>query len=119
MNLLCIRPLKEKVIPKFLEYSLKSKINRTYIQKNIKRAVNQASIPASKVLESPIILYPILEQQRIVDELNLINKKIVKYKQEEMYFEEAIKSQFIEMFGKLEDTEYWLRPSCILLFFVS
>ena len=103
MNLLCIRPLKNKVIPKYLEYSLKSQINKIYIHKNTKRAVNQASIPASKVLESPIILYPIEDQLKIIDELNLINKNIEKYKKEELYFDEIIKSQFIEMFGDPKD----------------
>lgn len=101
MNLLCIRVNKNKVIPKFLEYSFKSNISKDFIKKNTKKAVNQASIPASKVLECPIILYEIEKQQKIVNELNLIQQQMNMCKNQILLLDQMIKSQFIEMFGDL------------------
>ena len=99
MNLLNIRLNKLKVIPKYMEYYLHSSLALNFVNKNMKRAVNQASIPASKVAETPVVFYPLQKQQEIVSVLDKINESIDNNKKQLELLDEAVKSRFIEMFG--------------------
>lgn len=69
INLLCLRPNRDRVLPEFLAAWLKT---RTFINKAVsyaKRAVNQASITSSDLKSIEIPLPPLEEQRRIVAEI--------------------------------------------------
>jgi type I restriction enzyme M protein len=70
INLLCLRPNREIVVPEFLAYWLKQD---AFVAKAVtfaKRAVNQASITTADLKSIEIPLPPLAEQERIVAELD-------------------------------------------------
>jgi len=78
MNLLLLRPDKNKVDTKFLLYLLRLFRTRRVFEIMAKKAVNQASINQTELGNLKIFLPPLLEQQRIVEILSNIDEAIRK-----------------------------------------
>jgi len=95
MNLLLLRPDKNKVHPKFLLYLLRLFRTRKIFLIMAKKAVNQASINQTELGNLKIFLPSLEEQQKIVEILSTIDKKLETLKQEKFKLE-RIKQWFME-----------------------
>ena len=99
MNLLCLRFRQEEYMPSFFVWYSKSQIANNYFAENTKKAVNQASITSSAIKEMPIPDITLGNQQKIAAELDTIQSAIDNKKQQLSLLDEAVKSEFVEMFG--------------------
>lgn len=99
MNLLCLRFRQTEYMPSFFVWYSKSQIANNYFAENTKKAVNQASITSSAIKEMPIPDFPLEAQQKIAAELDKIQSAIDNKKQQLSLLDEAVKSEFVEMFG--------------------
>jgi len=95
MNLLLLRPDKNKVHPKFLLYLLRLFRTRKIFWIMAKKAVNQASINQTELGNLKIFLPPFEEQQKITEILSTVDKKLEILKQEKVKLE-RIKQWFME-----------------------
>ncbi|MCI6913808.1 MAG: restriction endonuclease subunit S [Treponema succinifaciens] len=100
MNLLCLRFRQTEYMPSFFVWYSKSQIANNYFAENTKKAVNQASITSSAIKEMPIPDFPLEAQQKIAAELDKIQSAIDNKKQQLSLLDEAVKSEFVEMFGE-------------------
>ena len=82
MNLLCIRPIKEKISSYFLFYWFIFARNRGVFKNMSKKAVNQASINQSEMKRLKLPLPPLPEQRRIAGVLLTVDEAIFKVEQE-------------------------------------
>jgi type I restriction enzyme S subunit len=78
MNLLLLRPNKEKVDPMFLLFYLKYEETRNRFRSWAKKAVNQASINQSELNAFLIPLLPFAEQQKIASILSNVDEALQK-----------------------------------------
>lgn len=76
INLVKIRPNKDRVIPKYLSACIKSEIFVNKARSFAQRAVNQASIKVSDLKEISIPLPPLTVQEEIVSEIENYQKII-------------------------------------------
>ena len=98
MNLLCIRPCKQKVIPLFLFNELLTFSVRCYEVIHAKAAVNQCSLPASDVKLMPLIVPSLPEQRKIADCLSSLDDVINQIKAELSAWKEFKKGLLQQMF---------------------
>jgi len=99
MNLLCIRPKKEEVIPEYLNYYFISRDFDSYIKSISNQSVNQASFAASKLKKLEIPLPSLSEQKAIVAKLDRAQRLIDIDREMLAKYDELIQSVFLEMFG--------------------
>jgi len=78
MNLLLLRPDKEKIHPKFLLYLLRLYRVRNIFRAISKKAVNQASINQTELGRIKILLPPLEEQRVIAGVLGVVDSVIAK-----------------------------------------
>jgi len=78
MNLLLLRPAKDKVYPKFLLYLLRLFRRRKIFWAMSKKAVNQASINQTELGRLKVMLPPLTEQRGIVEVLSVVDLAIQK-----------------------------------------
>jgi type I restriction enzyme S subunit len=65
MNLLCFRVKREKLLPKFALYLIRSNQFKSQLAKSIKKSVNQASVSTGDIKKIVLNVPPLEEQQRI------------------------------------------------------
>lgn len=108
INLLCIRPNNNTIIPIYLLYLLKFlKKQNKFIQIS-KRAVNQASISTSDLKKIQIPLPPISEQYIIVNILEQVDELRKKKKQVIEKSGKILTLLFYKMFGDpLKNEKMW------------
>ncbi|MFH1670392.1 MAG: restriction endonuclease subunit S [Patescibacteria group bacterium] len=100
MNLLCIRPNSEIVLPKFLLYFTKSPAFRNQLPKITNKSVNQASFSSSNLKNKILVPIPTLEEQKlIVSILDQVDALRCKRKEAIKLQDEYVKSVFLEMFA--------------------
>ena len=99
MNLLCLRPRKELVIPKYLNYYFNNVTFRKQLPKITKKSVNQASFSVTDLKNIKISLPKKDTQIKIVGILDKAQELIDKRKEQIGALDELVKSKFIEMFG--------------------
>jgi type I restriction enzyme S subunit len=99
MNLLCLRPDKEIVVPKYLNYYFNNIIFRNKLPKITKKSVNQASFSVSDLKKIQIDLPLKSKQENIVQVLDKAKELIDKRKDQIKALDVLVKSRFIEMFG--------------------
>lgn len=99
INLLLLRPNKNILLPKYLDYYLKSNKVRTYFETRCKKSVNQASLNQKDIKELKVVVPPLEEQERIVSILKRAESCIKKRKESNVLLDELVRSRFIEMFG--------------------
>ena len=98
MNLLCIRPRFECLLPYYLLSLLRSPISRTWVLVHAKRAVNQCSIPSSD-LDGMLVSVPSLEEQRLIANfLSDFDEAIAAAKKELELWKELKKGLLQQMF---------------------
>lgn len=102
MNLLCIRPDKKLVSPKYLNYYFKSLAFKKQLPKITKKSVNQASFSVSDLKKLKCKIHSIESQKKIVKILDKSQELIDKRKKQIEELDLLVKSKFIEMFGDLE-----------------
>ena len=95
MNLLLLRPDKNKVHPKFLLYLLRLFRTRKIFLIMAKKAVNQASINQTELGNLKIFLPSLEEQQKIASILSTIDEKLEILRREKTKLE-RIKQWFME-----------------------
>lgn len=108
MNLLCLRPIKDKVFPKYLFRFLSSPVFLKLISSITKKSVNQASftVTAFKSLEIP--LPPLTEQKRIAAILDKADGIRQKREQAIKLADDFLRATFLEMFGDpVENPKGW------------
>lgn len=100
MNLLCLRPIKGMVFPRYLFHYLSSPEFGRLIPSITKKSVNQASftVTAFKGLEIP--LPPLAEQKRIAAILDKADAIRRKRQQAIQLADEFLRSVFLDMFGE-------------------
>jgi len=100
MNLLCMRPNSEIVLPKFLLYFTKSPAFRNQLPKITNKSVNQASLSSSNLKNKILVPIPTLEEQKrifsILDQVDALRRK---RKEAIKLLDEYVQSVFLEMFG--------------------
>ncbi|MDC4250854.1 restriction endonuclease subunit S [Clostridium perfringens] len=99
MNLLCIRPDKKLVSPKYLNYYFKSLAFKKQLPKITKKSVNQASFSVSDLKKLKCKIHSIESQKKIVKILDKSQELIDKRKKQIEELDLLVKSKFIEMFG--------------------
>ncbi|PAA96781.1 restriction endonuclease subunit S [Serratia fonticola] len=99
MNLLCLRPKKDKVFPRYLFHFISSPAFLQLIPSITKKSVNQASfnVTAFKSLEIPFP--PLAEQKRIAAILDKADSIRRKRQQAIHLANEFIHAVFLDMFG--------------------
>lgn len=103
MNLLCLRPRKELVIPKYLNYYFNNVIFRKQLPKITKKSVNQASFSVTDLKNIKISLPEKDIQIKIVEILDKAQELIDKRKEQIKALDELVKSKFIEMFSDVNE----------------
>lgn len=99
MNLLCLRPVRDKVFPKYLFYCISSQHFMRFLPAITKKSVNQASftVNAFKGLEVP--LPPLREQKRIASILDKADAIRRKRRRAMQLADEFLRAMFLDMFG--------------------
>ena len=99
MNLLCLRPNKELLYPKYAYYYFNTINFRKQLPKITKKSVNQASFSVNDLKKLKINILPIDIQIKVVEVLDKAQELIDKRKEQIEQLDELVKSRFIEMFG--------------------
>lgn len=99
MNLLRLKFFTNLINPEFANYYFKCSFFRNEIAKHRKDAVNQSSIAISDLKKISIPIPPLSEQQRIVEELDLLGSIIEKKKKQLKELDNLAQSIFYDMFG--------------------
>lgn len=99
MNLLRIKVIPELLIPKYLYYTTLTEGFKSQVASSRKDAVNQSSISVSDIKRIIIPVPSLIEQQRIVDELDLLTGIIEKKNAQLRDLDALAQSIFYEMFG--------------------
>jgi len=99
MNLLCLRPMKSVVYPKYLLYAIRTGQFRRQLEKYIKPAVNQASLAISDIKTIEIPMPPLSGQRRIAAILDKADAIRRKRQQAIQLADEFLRSVFLDMFG--------------------
>lgn len=108
MNLLCLRPNKDLIIPKFLFHYLTTPKFKAQLARFIKPAVNQASVTTSDLKTIAIPFPPMAEQRRIAAILDKVDELRSKRRQTLARLDELVQSTFLEMFGEPnKNTKGW------------
>ena len=103
-QIVLLRPNKNVVIPKYLEYALHSKL----VEKQIKGYTTGTALkqlPVGKLEKIKIRIHSKNEQQYIVDILQKIDTLIFLRTQQFAKLDELVKARFVEMFGELNFNE--------------
>lgn len=98
MNLLCIRPNKETIEPKFLHLVFKTENARRFVKINAKPAVHQASIPSSDLTKMKIQVPCKEEQQKIADCLTAFDNAIEDLQKTVEYWKNVKKGLLQQLF---------------------
>ncbi len=93
--------LKTDINPKYTEYSLKFLGLRQFA-----KGVAQPVLSASTISAIPIPVPSVAEQERIVDELDLLSGIIEKKKEQLKAYDQLAQSIFYTMFGDISDTAF-------------
>ena len=99
MNLLCFKPDKQKIYPKFALYTLRSSYFKTQLPKITNKSVNQASISVGNLKKLQIPLPPLAEQKRIAGILDKADEILKKRQQAIKECDEFLKATLLDMFG--------------------
>lgn len=99
MNLLCLRPKKDKIHSSFALYYFLSDDFHRKIASITKPSVNQASFTISALKKLSFPSFSISEQQKIASKFDAIGQIIVLRKQQLSKLDQLVKSRFVEMFG--------------------
>lgn len=99
MNLLCLRPDKGRVFPKYLFYCISSPGFTRLLPAITKKSVNQASFTVSAFKELRIPLPPLEEQKRIATILEKADAIRRKRQQAIQLADEFLRAVFLDMFG--------------------
>ncbi|KEI00081.1 restriction endonuclease subunit S [Clostridium botulinum] len=99
MNLLCLRPDTDKIIPKYINYYFNTKYFKNKLPKITKKSVNQASFSVNDFKKLSVDISNLETQQKIVNILDKAQSLIDKRKAQIEALDELVKSRFVEMFG--------------------
>jgi type I restriction enzyme S subunit len=99
VNLLLLKPKKEIIYPKYLNYYLKTHNMRKYFSVRCKKAVNQSSLNQQDIrgVKIPVPLIP--TQRKIASILEKTESAREKRREANRLTNEFLKSAFIEIFG--------------------
>ena len=99
MNLLCLRPDKDVVLPEYAFYFLSSVTFLRQIPNITKKSVNQASFAVTALKELVFPKHGMDKQKKVIKQLDKITDLIDKRKKQLEKLDELVKSRFVELFG--------------------
>lgn len=99
MNLLCLRPNKEIIYPKYVYYYFNNDDFKRQLPKITKKSVNQASFSVNDLKNLKIKITDLDTQIKIVNVLNKSQELIIKKRKQVQELDKLVKSRFVEMFG--------------------
>lgn len=99
MNLLCLRPNQDLILPKYLLLLLKTPIVRSDLMRYANKSVNQASISVGNLKKLILNIPPLSEQKRIAEILDKADELRQKRQQSIEKLDELLQTTFIDMFG--------------------
>ncbi|WP_139902856.1 restriction endonuclease subunit S [Clostridium thermarum] len=99
MNLLCLRPNKEILYPKYAYYYFNSPLFKNQLPSITKKSVNQASFSVNDLKKLKICIPERVVQEKVAKVLDKSKELIDKRKAQIEDLDELVKSRFIEMFG--------------------
>jgi type I restriction enzyme S subunit len=99
MNLLLLRPAKDRVLPSFLHYLLRSSRARAYVRAHCKKAINQASINQKELSAMQVVVPTLAEQAKVVDLLARAEGIVRLRREAAAKAAELIPALFIHHFG--------------------
>lgn len=114
MNLLCLRPSREKIIPRYAYYYLNSKFFLRQLPKIIKNSVNQSSFNITNLKKLDFILLSLEDQKKIVEILDHSQALIDRERAEIELYNDLIQSIFHEMFGDKIGTKNYVALSKVV-----
>ena len=91
----CLYDFDENIMTKWFAYFL-----RAYNVTNLIKDYAYPSIPIKEIGQIYVSITPLAEQQKIAAELDTIQSAIDNKKQQLALLDEAVKSEFVEMFGE-------------------
>jgi len=98
VSLALIRPDKNKILPQYLLYAINSSKSQRFFNSNLK-GIGVPNLHLTHIRETPIKIYPLSQQSKIVEKLRYIDNLLRKYTQKLSILDNLVKSRFIEMFG--------------------
>ncbi|MBQ9970053.1 MAG: restriction endonuclease subunit S [Oscillospiraceae bacterium] len=96
VSLALIRPNVEKVMPKYLLYSINSPTSKMFFDGNLK-GIGVPNLHLTHIRETPIKLYPESKQREIVSTLDKVSNLISLRKQQLETLDEMVKSKYYEL----------------------
>jgi type I restriction enzyme S subunit len=99
MNLLCLRPDKSYVFPRYLFHFLRHRLFKDQLARIIKPAVNQASVTISDLSTLRITLPPLPDQVHIAAVLDKADSIRLKHEQALTLANQFLRAVFLDRFG--------------------
>lgn len=99
MNLLCLRPDKSHVFPRYLFHFLRHRLFKDQLARIIKPAVNQASVTISDLSTLRIALPPLQDQVHIATVLDKADSIRLKHEQALTLANQFLRAVFLHRFG--------------------
>jgi len=112
MNLLNLRPKKERTFPKYIYYYLNSIYFKPLVMKISNQSVNQASFSAGNLKKLRIPLPPLDEQKKIAAILDAADTLRQKNQQLIAKYNALSQSLFLDMFGDIKGEMVSLSSLC-------
>ena len=103
MNLLMLRANNNLINPRYINLYFKSARFRLNIAKITKKSVNQASFNVNSLKNIEVNIPELSEQGKIADKFDKLFALIEQNKTLLAKYDELVKSQFIEMFGDIQN----------------
>lgn len=99
MNLLCLRPNKDRLDSNYAQWLIRSSGFRSRLSNFINKAVNQASVSTTNLRSIRVSVPPVNEQRRIATILDQADALRAKRRQALSKLDTLTQSLFLEMFG--------------------
>lgn len=99
MNLLCLRPNKDRLDSNYAQWLIRSSGFRSRLSNFINKAVNQASVSTTNLRSIRVTVPPVKEQRRIAAILDQAEALRAKRRQAIAKLDTLTQSLFLEMFG--------------------
>lgn len=98
VSLALIRPNTKIVLPRYLLYAINNPITKRYFDSHLK-GIGVPNLHLTHIKETPIVLYEIPIQQKIVRLLDKVSDLITKRRAQLDKLDLLVKARFVEMFG--------------------
>lgn len=106
VSLALIRPNTKIVLPRYLLYAINNPITKRYFDSHLK-GIGVPNLHLTHIKETPIVLYEIPIQQKIVRLLDKVSDLIAKRRAQLDKLDLLVKARFVEIFGTEHELGRW------------